>query len=199
MVANVYGQLERSREDFLAVWTLVQVFRGVTLTVNLQVGALREALTADVALVRFLPRVHANVLDEVGFLAEGLGALRAFERSGSRVRFDVAGQETKTTEAFAAVRALERSFSGVCAHVILQLAFVTKLLLTQIARVSLLARVLVRLSLGRQRDHLSAGRCLSRGAFSVYDGLYRWRSFNNNRNEGRFLGNNVYVRGRGYD
>lgn len=198
MVANVYSQLERSREEFLTMWTLVQVFRRVTLAVNLQVRALGEALTTDIALVWLLSGVHADVLDEVGFLAEGLGTLRAFERSGERVRFDVARQETETPEAFAAVRALEWSFSGVRAHMILQLALVSKLLLTHSTRVLLLARVLVRLRLSGQRDHLSAGRRLSRGAFSVDDGFYRWRSFNN-RNERRFLCKDVDVSGRRHD
>lgn len=37
VVSDVYRQFERGREAFVTVWTLVQVFRRVTLAVNLQV------------------------------------------------------------------------------------------------------------------------------------------------------------------
>ena len=93
---------------------------GVPQLVGLEVGVLGEPLLANVALVRFLPRVDFQMRFQVVGLRKTFGAKVAFKRAFARVRPQMILQMFHPTEPLLANLALVRLLSRVHHAVVMQ-------------------------------------------------------------------------------
>lgn len=101
----------------------------VTLHVPLEVGGLREALIADVAVKRLLSAVGEDVLRQGLQFGETLAALAAGVGPHRAVRLQVVVEECLRAEALVARRALKGLLSRVNALVVHQLGLVGEALI----------------------------------------------------------------------
>ena len=140
VLENVHTHIARVAEAGVALQTHTGLLR-VNLHVQLQGGALTEALRALVALVGPLPGVSPHVGLQAGFQSEELHAFVALEGllPGVSPRVDL--QVAFLLIALHALVTLEGLLPGVSPHVVRKVAFTWKALLALVAPVRLLALV----------------------------------------------------------